>query len=65
MKSQQKRLADLHQDYDSMSKFFLFASEKTKDVEKKAKYKLSAKICESMKEVCSLLFEVSKEMLEE
>jgi len=65
MKPQQERLAELHQDYDSMAKFFLFASKRTKDVEKKKKYELSAGICESMKEVTELLFEASEEILGE
>jgi len=65
MKPQQRRLADLHQDYDSMAKFFMFASKRTKDEKKREKFKNSAQICEAMKEVCSLLFEASEEMLGE
>ena len=63
MKPQQRKIADLHQDYDSMAKFFVFASNRTKDAERRKKYELYAKICESMKEVCSGLFEASKEIL--
>jgi len=62
MKPIQERLAEQHQDYESMRKFFLFATKKTKDKEKQMKYELSAKICDCMKEVCSLLFEVEKAM---
>ena len=65
MKPQQQKLADLHQDYDSMTKFFRFVAEKTKDTKKREKYLLSAQICDSMKEVITLLFEASKELLEE
>ena len=60
MMRREKRIAELHTDYESMVKFFEFAVKNAETQEDKSKFKFHLKLCESMKIVLEHLFELSE-----